>query len=171
MDEFDKDNLFTTERGLVGEEYFYERIKDCSGGAKLWDMRLRLNGQSQYDFIIISNGKVLHFDTKYYQGNYNYIDGNFISENGYFIHNPLALQTKQHMRLVRFVDKMGFGYQVFSCIIFVGEQFSVSGFKGDKRILFDKDINRIVENLNRYEVTSEELEIARIFADNYDHKG
>lgn len=33
MDEFDKDNLFTTERGLVGEEYFYERIKDCSGGA------------------------------------------------------------------------------------------------------------------------------------------
>lgn len=134
-------------------------------------MRLRLNSQSQYDFFIISNGKVLHFDTKYYQGIYNYVDGNFISENGYIIHNPLALQTKQHMRLVRFVDKMGFGYQVFNCIIFVGEQFSVSGFKGDKRILFDKDINRIVENLNQYEVTSEELEIARIFADNYDHKG
>lgn len=171
MDDFDKENLSTSEKGLLGEEQFYERIKDCSGGAKLWDMRLRLNGQSQYDFIIISNGKIMHFDTKYYEGQYNYVDGNFISENGYVIHNPIALQTKQHMRLLRFVDKMGFGYQVLSFIIFVGEQFNVSGFNGDKRILFDKDINRIVENLNQREVTSEELGIARIFADHYDHKG
>lgn len=171
MDDFDKENLFTTEKGLFGEEQFYERIKDCSGGAKLWDMRLRLNGQSQYDFIIISNRKIMHFDTKYYVGQYNYVDDNFISENGYVIHNPLAMQTKQHMRLVRFADKMGFGYEVLSFIIFVGEQFNVSGFNGDKRILFDKDINRIVENLNQREVTSEELEIARIFADHYDHKG
>lgn len=171
MDEYDRDNLFTTEKGLIGEEYFYERIKKCAGGAKLWDLRLRLNGQSQYDFIVVFNGSILHFDTKYYEGKYNYVDGNFISENQYVIHNPLTLQTKQHMRLKRFVDKMGWQYKVYSYIIFVGEQFNVYGFNGDNRILFDKDIENIVQRLNRREVTSEELEIARVLADHYDHNG
>ncbi|MGV2927295.1 nuclease-related domain-containing protein [Macrococcus capreoli] len=171
LDQFDKDHLFTTDKGLLGEQLFYERIKDCIGGAKIWDMRLRLNGQSQYDFIIVADGKIMHFDTKYYEGQYNYVKGNFVSENGYVINNPLALQTKQHMRLQRFVDKMGISYEVASCIIFVGEQFNVSGFNGDKRILFDKDICKIVNRLNRREVTSEEMEIARTFIEHYDYKG
>ncbi|WP_414055133.1 nuclease-related domain-containing protein [Macrococcus equi] len=171
MEQYDKDNLFTTKKGLLGEKYFYEHIKDCNGGAMIWDLRLRLNGQSQYDFIIVSDGKIMHFVTKFYEGNYNYIDGNFVSENGYVIHNPIASQTKQHMRLKRFVDKLGMGYDVLSCIIFVGEQFNATGFNGDKRILFEKDINRIVERLNQREVTEEEVEIARIFIEHYDHKG
>ncbi|WP_414042789.1 nuclease-related domain-containing protein [Macrococcus sp. EM39E] len=171
MDQFDKDYLYTTEKGLIGEQYFYERIKDCIGGAKIWDMRLRLNGQSQYDFILVADGTIMHFDTKYYVGQYNYVNGNFVSENGYVIHNPLALQTKQHMRLQRFVDKFGLGYEVVSFIIFVGEQFNVTGFYGDKRILFDKDISKLVERLNRREVTNEEMDIARIFVEHYDHKG
>ncbi|MGK0575957.1 NERD domain-containing protein [Macrococcus capreoli] len=171
LDQFDKDHLFTTDKRLLGEQLFYERIKDCIGGAKIWDMRLRLNGQSQYDFIIVADGKIMHFDTKYYEGQYNYVKGNFVSENGYVINNPLALQTKQHMRLQRFVDKMGISYEVVSCIIFVGEQFNVSGFNGDKRILFDKDICKIVNRLNRREVTSEEMEIARTFLEHYDYKG
>lgn len=89
IDKYDSDKLFTLEKGILGEEYFYERIKDCEGGAKIWDLRLNIKGESQYDFIIVSNKKIVHIDTKYYEGKYNYNNGVFMSENNYVINNPL----------------------------------------------------------------------------------
>lgn len=46
IDKYDSDKLFTLEKGILGEEYFYERIKDCEGGAKIWDLRLNIKGES-----------------------------------------------------------------------------------------------------------------------------
>lgn len=161
IDKYDNDNLFTLEKGLKGEEYFYERIKHCSGGAKIWDLRINIKGVSQYDFIIVTNRTIIYFDTKYYEGVYNYSNGVFMSEKNYVINNPLYKLDEQHNRLQKLVSKLGVDYQVLSYIIFVGEQFEVVGFKGDKRILFNHDLERITRSLDDKEVSAEDIQIAR----------
>ncbi|QYA44596.1 NERD domain-containing protein [Macrococcoides bohemicum] len=171
IDKYDSDKLFTLEKGLLGEAYFYESIKDCEGGAKIWDLRLNIKGESQYDFIIVSNKKIVHFDTKYYEGKYNYNNGVFMSEYNYVINNPLHKLDIQHNKLQELVRKLGINYEVLSYVIFVGEQFEVIGYKGDKRILFNKDLDRIVESLNECEVTEEEIQIARNLSAYYYDKG
>lgn len=169
IDKYDSDKLFTLEKGLSGEEYFYERIKDCEGGAKIWDLRLNMKGVSQYDFIIVSGNKIVHFDTKYYEGKYNYNNGVFMSENNYVINNPLYKLEIQHKKLQELVMKLGFDYEVLSYVIFVGEQFEVIGYKGDKRILFQNDLDKVIKSLKEREVSKEEIQIARYLSEyNYD---
>ncbi|TDL36515.1 NERD domain-containing protein [Macrococcoides bohemicum] len=171
IDKYDSDKLFSLEKGLLGEAYFYESVKDCESGAKIWDLRLNIKGESQYDFIIVSNKKIVHFDTKFYEGKYNYNNGVFMSEYNYVINNPLHKLDMQHNKLQELVRKLGINYEVLSYVIFVGEQFEVIGYKGDKRILFNKDLDRIVESLNECEVTEEEIQIARNLSAYYYDKG
>ncbi|WP_414045595.1 nuclease-related domain-containing protein [Macrococcus equi] len=168
IEKYDEDNLFTLEKGLRGEEYFYYMFKDCAGGAKIWDLRLKHKGRNQYDFIIVSKGRIVHFDTKYYEGHYNYVNGIFKSKSDYVISNPLFKLETQHARLKLLVDKLGLDYEVKSYVVFVGEQFQVTGYNGDDRILFDQDLKKIFKSLNTVEVTSEDIQVARMLMEYHD---
>lgn len=165
LEKYDQDRLYPLEKGLKGETYFYDQVKSCIGGAKIWDLRLDRSGESQYDFVIVMDGKILYFDVKYYAGVYNYINGNFMSERNYVINNPLFKLDQQHIRLKVLIDKLGIDYELHSRVIFVGEQFHVKGYNGDKRILFHRDLEKIVESLNSKKVTSKEMKIARLLMD------
>lgn len=159
MDTMDQTQCFTIDKGYTGEKYFYEKIKDCLGGIKIWDYRLKMNGEAQYDFIVIHDQHIIHFDIKYYEGNYHFHQSNFISENNYVITDPVNQLVKADMKLNQFVQKLGLSYKVLSYVVFVGQQFTVSGFNGDSRIIFDKDIDRIVASLNKNEPNDEEARI------------
>lgn len=171
MDTLDQTQCFTIDKGYTGEKYFYEKIKDCLGGIKIWDYRLKMNGEAQYDFIVIHDQHIIHFDIKYYEGNYHFHQSNFISENNYVITDPVNQLVKADMKLNQFVQKLGLSYKVLSYVVFVGQQFTVSGFNGDSRILFDKDIDRIVASLNKNEPSDEETRIGQLFLQYHYDKG
>ncbi|WP_414050646.1 nuclease-related domain-containing protein [Macrococcus animalis] len=171
MEKYDSDNLFTLEKGLLGEEYFFEMFKQCAGGAKIWDLVLNIKGKNQYDFIIVSYGRILHIDTKYYSGHYNYVNGTFKSESDYVINNRLYKLDTQHTRLKMLVNKLELDYEVSSYVSFVGEQFQVTGYNGDKRILFNQDLKTIFEILNEREVTNEDIRVARMLMEYHFEEG
>ncbi|MGV2875489.1 nuclease-related domain-containing protein [Macrococcus capreoli] len=91
LDHNDYRNLQQYKRGLQGERKFYNLIKDIKGIVCLWDLVLNINGEVQYDFLIISNKRIIHIDIKNYSGIYHYQDGNFQNESGY-VHQGLISQ-------------------------------------------------------------------------------
>ncbi|MCG7420791.1 hypothetical protein AB4G91_00565 [Macrococcoides goetzii] len=53
LDSFDESQLYTFERGYMGERIYYDALKGTRGGVKLWNVRIRSNGEVQFDFLLI----------------------------------------------------------------------------------------------------------------------
>lgn len=74
LDDFDEAQYKRLYSGYIGEKQFYERIKNCDG-TKLWDLRLDYHGEVQYDFLVIHDGYLFHFDIKNFSGHYSFFLG------------------------------------------------------------------------------------------------
>lgn len=70
LQENDRINLFRYKSGLSGERMFYNLLKNILEGIKIWDITLDNNGSSQYDFLIVVDKVIYHFDVKNYSGVY-----------------------------------------------------------------------------------------------------
>lgn len=146
LDDYDRTQYYRLEQGYLGELMFYDYMKHC-GGAKLWNIRLDSNGESQYDFLVIHNGHLIHFDVKNFSGYYTYSGQNFISEHGYVIKDPLSQLSRAHMKLIQFCSKHQLHYKLSSYLIFINENFQVTGFNGHNQILFHRDLPQLVSSL------------------------
>ncbi|MGK0554720.1 nuclease-related domain-containing protein [Macrococcus capreoli] len=149
LDHNDYRNLQQYKRGLQGEGKFYNLIKDIKGIVCLWDLVLNINGEVQYDFLIISNKRIIHIDIKNYSGIYHYQDGNFQNESGY-VHQGLISQLERaHTKLEQFVKHHNLDYQVFSRLLFINPNFRLDHYTGDKRIIFLHQLDTFLDYLRQ----------------------
>lgn len=146
LDDFDEAQFKRLYSGYLGEKQFYERIKNC-GGTKLWDLRLDYQGEVQYDFLIIQDDYLFHFDIKNFSGHYAFINNNFVSEQNYVIKDPISQFNGAHIKLKQFCMKHNLDYKILSYVVFINPDFVVTGFNGHSHILFHKDVDRIVNAL------------------------
>lgn len=146
LDDFDEAQYKRLYSGYTGEKQFYERIKNC-GSTKLWDLRLDYHGEVQYDFLVIHDGYLFHFDIKNFSGHYSFIDNNFVSEQNYVIKDPISQFNGAHIKLKHFCMKHNLDYKILSYVVFINPDFIVTGFNGHSHILFHKDVDRIVNAL------------------------
>lgn len=140
-------NIYRYKLGEEGERQFYNRVKNIMEGFKIWDVTLRENGTSQYDFIIVVGGVIYHYDIKNYSGTYTYKNDNFISENGRNYKNILSQLDGAYERLKRIVRQQGWKYTVESRIIFINEKFSIRNYDGNALIMFSNQVENIIQHL------------------------
>ena len=143
----DYDVLMRYLSGLDGERKFLEVVGDIAHVIMLWDIYLEAYS-AQFDFLIIDEDYVFHFDVKNYSGVYEYKDGLFKSANGR-VNKRLMLQlTGSEEGLKQFLMTHGFNKKVVSRIVFMNESFQLYG-DVDKYILFYYDLERIIDYLKR----------------------
>ncbi|UJS28140.1 NERD domain-containing protein [Macrococcoides canis] len=139
LDDFDEAQYKRLYSGYTGEKQFYESIKNC-GSTKLWDLRLDYHGEVQYDFLVIHDGYLFHFDIKNFSGHYSFIDNNFVSEQNYVIKDPISQFNGAHIKLKQFCMKHNLDYKILSYVVFINPDFIVTGFNGHSHILFHGEL-------------------------------
>ncbi|UTH17044.1 nuclease-related domain-containing protein [Macrococcus epidermidis] len=160
LQENDRINLFRYKSGLSGERMFYNLLKNILEGIKIWDITLDNNDSSQYDFLIVVDKVIYHFDVKNYSGVYTYKNDNFISENGRNYKNIMAQLDAAHDRLIRIVELNNWGYKVESKIIFINKQFSIRNYDGNPLILFHNQIDSFIQYLLKRKTYKNDLYVA-----------
>ncbi|TDM39604.1 NERD domain-containing protein [Macrococcoides goetzii] len=162
LDSFDESQLYTFERGYMGERICYEALKGTRGGVKLWNVRIRSNGEVQFDFLLIKDRFIIHIDVKNFAGPYTFSNNNFVSENNYVNANPLVQLDKAEKKLKYFCYKNNIDYQVKSYVLFINPTFELSGLEHTDKLLYSTDVSRIVKMLGKGEPTNEELYIGEL---------
>lgn len=160
LNKYDKRNLANFEMGYAGELQFFNHVKSL-GGVKLWNTRFELVDEVQYDFLIFHGDYLLHFDIKNYYGNYHVVDNNFVKDDGHVIKDPVDQLLRADYLLKDFCHRHCIHYKVESFMLFINENFNVRGFSGHKRVLFYKDLERILAALNT-QPTEEAISAARL---------
>ncbi|MCE4955981.1 nuclease-related domain-containing protein [Macrococcoides caseolyticum] len=153
-------------KGLEGELKFLHVIKDIENVIILWDIRIEMPGEIQYDFIIITQDTVFHFDVKNFSGRYNYEDGIFMSENGYVEKDLMSSLKKAHKKMEKLIIDNKFGFKMVSKIIFINDTLDLCNFPGSGDVMFYFDIHKIVAHLQRYKhIDSEMQRLAKLLID------
>lgn len=157
----DRINFYRYMKGYEGEQKFYELMRNVMEGIKIWDVTLEDNGESQYDFIIVCNRTVYHFDIKNFSGIYKYEDDRFISQNGRSYKNIMAQFYDAHHRLKRIIQTLQPEYVVQSKIIFINETFQISNYNGNPAIIFKPQIASFKQQLMYDRTLKMDLNLAK----------
>ncbi|MCU7558128.1 nuclease-related domain-containing protein [Macrococcus capreoli] len=162
LSEDDGRTLFGYQLGYEGEHYFYQLLNEVTGGLKLWDITLKESSKAQFDFVVIGEGTVYHFDVKNYSGIYTYIDGLFKKENGSVDQTIMTQLKRADIILSQFLMRNGYRYHHESRIVFVNESFRLKNFNGDSCIKFPNQVHDIINHLKQLgPPTQEDYRLAR----------
>lgn len=126
LDDVDHLNRRNYTKGIDGEKAFYTLLMPC-GGIKLWDLALRTPALSQYDFLVIYGQTLFHFEVKNFSGQYRIVNHQFVSEHDHVHHDVLSQLNRAHYHLQKVLMKNGFDLKVVSKVVFVNEDFHLSG--------------------------------------------
>lgn len=83
LTESDRRKYFNLKLGYEGERKVYNYLNQFKQGVCIWDVRLDICGEVQYDFFVIVNGKIFVLEIKNFYGNYTFKKGNLKSESGF----------------------------------------------------------------------------------------
>ncbi|TDM04133.1 nuclease-related domain-containing protein [Macrococcus carouselicus] len=123
--------------GYDGEYEFYTLIKNFSQCIVLWDIDIknRYKGDVQYDFIIIHELTVYHFDIKNYSGLYSYQNDNLISSYQRIVKNPDPQLHRADRYLKSLTHQFDPLYDVESYNVFINETFYLENSPSNSRWL------------------------------------
>ncbi|WP_414055863.1 nuclease-related domain-containing protein [Macrococcus equi] len=157
LDDLDMMNLKRLHQGYSGELVFYEMIKDFEGCIVLWDISLETPGRAQFDFIVITDERIYHFDVKNFSGKYTYKDGNFISEKQYVSSDVLSRLNRGHKVMQQFLAQVNVDFPFHSRVVFINETFQLKGFEASDSVIFADDLYKICDYLGSKKVITQEM--------------
>ncbi|KAA1036595.1 nuclease-related domain-containing protein [Macrococcus equipercicus] len=119
--------------GYQGEWSFAELIKAYKHAVVLWDVSLNNRcGEAQFDFIVIHDYVVTHYDVKNFKGSYQLQGNMFVSRTGSKIKNPDTQLAVAHAVLESEIKSYDWRYEVESYIVFINETFHLDGSKKEQ---------------------------------------
>lgn len=149
--------------GLDGEELFYDKIKDLDA-AVVWNLTLYHYDYVQYDFLVVSKGRVYHFDVKNYSGQYRFEKE--VLKHLYtrkVIKSPISQLERAHQILQQFIRDNGFYHQVVSRVVFINEELMLKAFDGDDRIILAGQVQQMLRYMHKHCLMNEQdLQLARV---------
>ncbi|WP_414052962.1 nuclease-related domain-containing protein [Macrococcus animalis] len=157
LDDLDTMNLKRFHQGYDGEFLFYDMIKDIEGCIVLWDISLETPGRAQFDFIVITEDCIFHFDVKNFSGKYTYKDGNFISSKQYVSSDVLPRLKRGHQVMRQFLAQSGIDISYYSKVVFINETFQLKGFEASELVLFAKDVDKVRDYLSSKKLITQEM--------------
>ncbi|WP_414049300.1 nuclease-related domain-containing protein [Macrococcus animalis] len=157
LDDLDTMNLKRFHQGYDGEFLFYDMIKDIEGCIVLWDISLETPGRAQFDFIVITDDCIFHFDVKNFSGKYTYKDGNFISSKQYVSSDVIPRLKWGHQVMRQFLAQSGIDFSYYSKVVFINETFQLKGFEASELVLFAKDVDKVRDYLSSKKLITQEM--------------
>lgn len=157
LDDLDAMNLKRLHQGYDGEFAFFEMIKDYEGCIILWDISLETPGRAQFDFIVITDDRIYHFDVKNFSGKYTYRDGNFISSKQYVSSDVISRLNRGHQVMHQFLAQVNVNTFFYSRVVFINETFQLKGFDGSDLVLFAEDLYKVKDYLSSRKLISQEM--------------
>ncbi|AYU54420.1 nuclease-related domain-containing protein [Staphylococcus debuckii] len=121
-------------QGDAGEALVEQVIHQCTNVTYLRNHEMKAPSQVEYDFIIISNRKVIIFEVKHYSGNYFY-NNNEITRDlndplGFDRRNPMTQLKHAENIMRRWLKGNGFAnYEIETYLIFSNASFCLHGLE------------------------------------------
>ena len=167
LDESQHSDFVRTALGYSGEKTFVEMVKDY--GVVLWDVTLSAPflGSAQYDVLLITAGKLIHYDIKNFKGQFKFAEGRLVSSYNRHYHNPQHQLERAHAILEALMQQSGYHDKVESYLVFINEHFHVSGAVDFSWLMR----GQLHDHLKRYRksvIQDTQLEVGRLLID-YHH--
>lgn len=135
-------------KGFEGELRFFEMIEHLEGEyIIIWDINIVKPVRVQFDFIIITANNILHFDIKNYSGNYRYQNNRLMSEQGKTDKDIFIQLDNADSYLKQLIAKYEMPQKLISKIIFINEDFHLTGFSGKECVMFSHELEPVFNYL------------------------
>lgn len=159
MIETDRKKYMNLKLGYEGEKKVYDYLNQFENGVCIWDIRLDLSGEIQYDFFIIVNGHIIILEVKNWFGNYTYRDGNLKSQSGFVNRNVFSQASNERDKFEAFCYENNIHYKIVNQVVFVNETFQVINEVDDLEINGMETVEKIAQYMNRFEITEEDIAV------------
>lgn len=160
-------------KGFEGELKFFEMIEHLEGEyIIIWDINIMKPVRVQFDFIIITANNILHFDIKNYSGNYRYQNNRLMSEQGKTDKDIFIQLDNADSYLKQLIAKYEMPQKLISKIIFINEDFHLTGFSGKKCVMFSHELEPVFNYLQSCKgITQQMINFADALIQMHDNKG
>ncbi|WP_414053895.1 nuclease-related domain-containing protein [Macrococcus equi] len=159
MTEMDRRKYFNLKLGYDGEKKVFDYLNQFKQGVCIWDIRLDISGEIQYDFIVITNGHIIILEIKNWFGNYTYHEGNLKSPSGYVNRDVFSQASNERDKLEVFCYENNIHYKIVNEVVFVNETFQIINEVTDYEIHGMEYIEKVARYMNQFEITKEDLAI------------
>ncbi|TDM00702.1 nuclease-related domain-containing protein [Macrococcus carouselicus] len=162
LHDYDQHKLFTYSKGVEGETYFHEQLKNTEC-VKIWDLRLDYLSGCQFDFLIFDKSTIFHIDIKNYTGSYQLVNQQFVSANGHVHADVISQLNKAHYKLEMFLKKQYIPYKLVSRILFVNCDYDLAVTTVPQNVLLPHQVENVVrhiqsiEPLREHQATAEKI--------------
>ncbi|MGV2874347.1 nuclease-related domain-containing protein [Macrococcus capreoli] len=170
MTESDRRKYYNLKVGYEGEKKIYDYLKPFHHGVCIWDIRLNISGEIQYDFIIIVNGVIFVLEIKNYYGNYTYKDGNLKSESGFVSRDVFSQASNERDKFESFCYEHNIHYKIVNEVIFVNDHFKVLNEVDHVKFHSMQAIEQLAEYMCGYEITDEDIAIGKMIVNHHIEK-
>ncbi|WP_414048006.1 nuclease-related domain-containing protein [Macrococcus equi] len=162
LTEMDRRKYFNLNLGYEGEEKVYEYLNNNCKGVCIWDIRLDLSGEIQYDFLIIINGYIFILEIKNWYGHYTYSDGNFKSQSGFVNREVFSQAANARDKLEVFCYEQNINHKIINEVVFVNDTFKVINNVPDIKINSMELIKELTKFINQFDVSEEDILLGKL---------
>ncbi|MCE4957241.1 nuclease-related domain-containing protein [Macrococcoides caseolyticum] len=170
MLESDRRKYYNLKIGYAGEKKVYDYLNQFNAGVCIWDIRLDIRGEIQYDFFVIVNGTIFILEIKNYYGNYTYKDGNLISESGFVSRDVFSQASNARDKFEAFCYEHSIQYKIVNEVIFVNDDFKVMNEVDSVKFHSMYAIEQLARYMCNYETTHEDREIGQLIVNHHIEK-
>lgn len=160
-------------KGFEGELKFFEMIEHLEGEyIIIWDINIVKPVRVQYDFVILTANNILHFDIKNYSGNYRYQNNRLISDQGKTDKDIFIQLDNADSYLKQLIAKYEMSQKLISKLIFINEDFNLTGFNGKDCVMFSHELEPVFNYLKTCKgITQQMINFADALIQMHDNEG
>ncbi|WP_078545071.1 nuclease-related domain-containing protein [Litchfieldia alkalitelluris] len=141
---------FNLEKGLQGELLLDEKLSVLTDEwIALDDLLFEINNTIfQIDKILITQGTILIFEVKNYEGDYLIEGDQWYVTPKKLINNPLDQLKRSDGLFQRMLQELGLKYSIRSYLVFVNPEFHLYQCSTDHPIIFPTQLERFIKKLS-----------------------
>ncbi|WP_323703731.1 nuclease-related domain-containing protein [Mammaliicoccus sp. Dog046] len=140
-------------KGKEGEEKFLKVLQSIKGLNYIYNLQMK--NSYQFDFIVVTDQCIYQFEIKNYSGNYEYRNGNLITQNDLVIKYPFAQLDRNEHFLRQVLKSLNIHHKVKSYVVFTNDYFRMTGDTDTSFMIFPTQLNYLKQLLlnSTYEQT------------------
>lgn len=167
LTESDRRKYFNLKLGYEGERKVYNYLNQFKQGVCIWDVRLDICGEVQYDFFVIVNGKIFVLEIKNFYGNYTFKEGNLKSESGFVWRDVFSQSSNGRDKFEAFCLEHKIHYKIINEVIFVNDTFNVINEVNDIKFYNMSTIESLAKYMCSFEITEEDVAIGELIVNHH----
>lgn len=162
MTEMDRRKYFNLKLGFEGEKKVFNFLNQFDNGVCIWDVRLDICGEVQYDFFVIVNGIIFILEIKNFYGNYTYKEGNLKSESGFVCRDVFSQASNERDKFEAFCYEQNIRYKIVNEVVFVNNTFKVINDVNDIKFKNMSAIEKLAKYMCNFEIKDEDIAIGEL---------